>query len=167
MKRVRSKFLQDLLLGLDASLASEGFRRKKSTYMKKSDCYLYLMNWQISNDDLPGEIKFTINTGIHDLKLAKILEEEALPDVWDCHLNERIGFLMPEQDDKWWILKVTFPVPHHLTDEMLGVAKKYVLPFFLKFTNSEDLRKMWETGMAPGQTDRQRLYFLELLRRAS
>lgn len=163
MKSVRSKFLQDLLLTLDASLASEGFRRKKSTYVKKSDYYLYFVNWQISNDDLPGKIKFTINIGVHDLTLAKILEADAFPDVWDCHLNERIGFLMPEQDDKWWIVEVISPVSDHLSDEMLSVVKKYVLPYFSKFSKSEDLREMWATGIAPGQTDRQRLYFIELL----
>lgn len=158
-----SKFLQELLSELDASLEAENFRRKKATYVKRNGNFWLLANWQLSKDDLVGKVKFTINVGVHDLRLAKILEESNPPDIWDCHLRQRIGFLMPEHEDKWWIVDPTLPISIALIDEFKAVLGNYVLPFLSRFTERDDLLNLWRSGIAPGQTDRQRVYFISLL----
>ena len=163
MKNANSKFLLELLACLDDSFRADNYRRKKTTYRKQNEHYELLVNWQISNDDLPGKIKFTINVGVHDLRLAKILEEEGGPDIWDCHLRQRVGFLMPERQDKWWIVDATLPVSDVLVEELKLVSQTYVLPFLPGFSARDDLLELWRSGIAPGQTDRQRLYFISLL----
>lgn len=164
MKSVNSKFMLELLSELDAFFEAENFRRKKVTYTKRNDNFWLLVNWQISTDDLPGKVKFTINAGVHDLRLAKLLEE-ASPDIWDCHLRQRVGFLLPEHQDKWWIVDSTLPISSTLVEELKEVLCKYVLPFLSRFTERDDLLNVWRSGIAPGQTDRQRLYFISLLER--
>jgi hypothetical protein len=166
MKSLNSKFLQELLSQLDDYFESEGFRHKKVTYSKNTEHHCQLVNWQISTDDLPGKIKFTINIGVHDLKLAKILEEDGRPDVWDCHFRQRVGFFLPEHNDKWWVVDSTLPVPQALVDELKSVLKEFVIPFLSRFSARDDLLNLWKTGVAPGQTDRQRLNFIDLLEKS-
>ncbi|MDN2700410.1 DUF4304 domain-containing protein [Janthinobacterium sp. SUN100] len=166
MKSINSKFLLELLSGLDDYFESEGFRRKKVTYSKNTEHQWQLVNWQISTDDLPGKIKFTINVGVHNLELAKILEEDGKPDVWDCHLRQRVGFLLPEHSDKWWIVDSTSPIPQALVDELRGILREYVMPFLSGLSAKDDLLDLWKTGVSPGKTDRQRLNFINLLEKS-
>lgn len=165
MKKARSKYLLEFVTELDPYLKVEGFRRKNLTYGKKTENYWLLIHWQISTDDIQGCLKFTINVGVHDLKLAARLEEDVsqCPDIWGCHLRQRIGFLLPEHHDKWWVVDLSLSVSSKLVDEFKALLKNCILPFLSQFSAKDDLLNLWKTGVAPGQTDRQRQSFIGFL----
>lgn len=165
MKSEKLKILVGLLATLDDYLFQEGFRRKKTTYGKKTEYYWLVINFQISTDDLPGKLKFTLNIGILDLRLAELLEEpvKVCPDVWACHMRERIGFVMPEHFDKWWVIDAQSPVSNDVTNEFLKILRDFVVPYTNRFSKKDDLLNLWKTGVSPGITDRQRINFIEML----
>jgi hypothetical protein len=166
MAKSKSNLLHELLTALVTCPELIGFKLNGNTFSKKSDYYWFLIDWQTSRDQIDGHIKFTVNLGIHDLRLAAVLDE--VPDgrrldVWSCHLNERIGFLLPERKDKWWIVPATTPVSSELVSEFKSLLSMYVAPFFSKFSERDDLLNLWKSGVAPGQTDRRRIEFIDRL----
>lgn len=163
MRNEKSKILLNLLEALDSYLLQQGYRRKNLTYGKRTDHYWLVINWQVSTDKLPGKIKFTVNLGVHDLRLAEMYEDpvKACPDVWMCHLRERIGFVMPERIDKWWVIDELAPISADLVEEFLNITKDVAVPYLNKFKERNDLLDLWKSGISPGQTDKQRIRLVQ------
>jgi len=64
-----------------------------------------IIGFQRSTSNSREQIKFTVNIGV---VCGELLDGERSPGtvdkaaLWDAHVSERIGFLLPGHNDKWW-----------------------------------------------------------------
>lgn len=149
---------------LEPLFRERGFARKGNSFVRKNEHFWLIVNWQKSTDSAPGQTKFTINIGVHDLRLAGLEGEtlETPPDVWRCHYRTRLGRLMSENDDKWWTV-LNGVSEDSAVVELADAIRAYLLPFFVKFRIPEALLNIWKTGQSPGQTNAMREKFIGLL----
>jgi hypothetical protein len=154
---------QQLTTALKPILIGAGFAKKGESFFRKTAHFWQVINWQTSQDAIAGKYKFTVNIGLHDLRLSKLLgEEEQRPDVWDCHYRIRLGQLLPEKGEKWWIVP-DGSLDQSVIDEFDSMIRDIVIPFFDGFDSAESLLSIWKSGPSPGQTNVMRERFISLL----
>lgn len=86
-------------------LKSAGYMKKWRTFYLESDEAIRVVNVQSSQGNTAESSKFTINLGVYfpavqPMSLHQPLD--GLPKEHECTIRERIGMLMPRQNDWWW-----------------------------------------------------------------
>ena len=102
-----SDFLfHSLLKDLRPALAEYGFRRKSQNFVIESPECWGIINFQKSLYSSPGQKTFTINLAIAAKRILLYYNEpvDAPPRHHRCHLEIRIGQLIPGTGDRWWTL---------------------------------------------------------------
>ncbi len=74
------------------------------------------------------------------------------PNVWGAHLHNRLGFLFPSQNDKWWMVRSESDA-QKTGEDISKKLLKYALPMFEEFQTKSDIVKLWRKGISPGLTD--------------
>jgi hypothetical protein len=115
-----------------ALLKSVGFKRNGRTLYRHGSNYSDVINLQASQWNTADSMKFTANVGVHQLDLASELQRQraALPQkVEECMLQERIGWVMPDQRDVWWCIDAEHTEEHAATSLSAAVGN-WVLPWY-------------------------------------
>jgi len=88
------------------------------------------------------------------------------PSIGACQWRERVGFLLPQRQDKWWIVRDIEPTGS-LMDELKGCLVGVAIPAIEQHLSDEQLCDEWSSGRSPGLTDLQRLVNLSVLLKVS
>lgn len=158
-------FLRNLLECLHSSMKENGFKKKNNIFYKKNEKYWFVIHFQLSKDDVGKKIKFTINIGVHNIKL-EFLDgggNNNIPDIWKCHLRQRIGFFLPLKEDKWWICETDSAALYSVCAELCDDMNNFVFPYFNNYSSDEDILSLWKSENSPGLTKMQRISFIELM----
>lgn len=158
-----NKYANLVQTGMEHVLAPLGYhRRRKSTFVAQKADVLHIINFQKSDKSTREVLIFTINLGVFSLFLARREGEPVTEDVWSCHWRERIGFLLPENDDKWWM--VDNPTDAETTAKKIGeLLLASVIPTLEQLDSTDKLVGLWKQGRSPGLTKAQRERYLKQL----
>jgi hypothetical protein len=91
--------------GLAPLMKREGFKKSGRNFLKVDSESVAVLNVQASTSNLGATGKFTINLGRYFPSVARAVGDPDLqgrPKEYDCHLRQRIGFLLPKKLDHWW-----------------------------------------------------------------
>jgi hypothetical protein len=153
-----------LMTTLAARLRNDGFRRRGNSFCRRGEDGNYeILEVQKSSDSTPEKIVFTINLGTFLARLGHYFPaRQDPPSIADCHWRERLGFVLPGDEDRWWSIEQSADVPE-LADALCDAIQDYGLPALERFSKDESLRDLWLSGCAPNLTDMQRLMHLSAL----
>jgi len=156
-----------VLDAIKETLRPLGFKKKGSALVADRGDVLHVINLQKSTSSTADTRIVTINLGVYSKTLAGCLgTASSVASVWDCHWQERLGFLGPEPMDKWWTMQ-TESDAHKAGQEMIGLLTERALPLLEGLRTTEQLRALWATGNSPGITEMVRDRYLSILSRQS
>ena len=149
---------------ITATLKERGFSQKGTSYfLPRSD------NWEVlgiqkSRRSTADEITFTINLGVCSRKLLEYFSpgRPQKVSIETSHWRIRIGRLLPERQDKWWVLSANQPL-EPLLSELKNCISMYAIPELENHITDEQLCQNWLAGNSPGLTEIQRLMNLSVL----
>lgn len=152
------KAYRELLSLLSQTLIAIGFECSGEIFRMREDCNIAVIAFQKSRLSGPLSVQFTINTGVFCNRIRRILEgsENSVPDIEECQLRQRIGFLLPDKSDKWWNIASTTDLAG-LQNELELVLIDVGIPFLKRFLNDNNLCHLWISGSSPGLTEFERL----------
>lgn len=126
-------------------LKENDFKKRGYHFFKSNGEIGYCVNLQNDKWNNAEEIRFTLNLGIftdsfwlehYDYNGSGIAPY--FPKVYDCAVRERIGSLLPTNEDRWYnitsdsdVMKLWDDIEHDLTD--------YVMPFFARYNTESDI----------------------------
>lgn len=160
-----SDLYKELIKEIGSLLKEKGFSRKGTCFYLRQDNNWGLLDFQKSRKSTADETIFTVNLGICSGRLLGFFSPDLLaqkPSIEACHWRERVGFLLPERQDKWWVIGGAEPL-NSLVDELEGCLVQAVIPAIERHLSDEQLCNEWLSGKSPGLTDIQRLMNLSVL----
>ncbi|MDD5139264.1 MAG: DUF4304 domain-containing protein [Verrucomicrobiales bacterium] len=154
----------DLLKAVSEKLKGLGYAKRGQVFRVVANNNCGLIGFQRSVSNTKENISFTINLGVvcGDLLDQTITQLKSVQIV-DAHVSQRIGFLLPEHQDKWWQINgsVSF---ESLSQEILELVSSKAVPYVSNFLNTNSIYSLWESGKSPGLTEFQRVQFLSKLK---
>lgn len=148
---------------IERVLKLHGLGRKGNNYSGQRNDVVLLVQLQKSDASTAEKLILTVNLGIFSRPLAKKLGYDiSSPTVPDCHWRERIGFLLPVQDDKWWTVTADKDAIR-VGEELANALSTYGIPTMNNLDSSAKLRDLWSSGQCPGLTEGQRKDYLKTL----
>jgi hypothetical protein len=160
---------KELIKAISFLLKEKGFSRKGSCFYLRQGNNWGLLNFQKSRKSTSSEALFTINIGVCSGRLLKFFSPDLLeqkPSIDACHWRERVGFLLPERQDKWWVIQASEPFDS-LADELRVCLVYVAIPAIEQHLSDDQLSSEWLSGKSPGLTDIQRLINLSVLLKAA
>lgn len=157
--------LTQFLKTVQGTLKPLGFERSKSTFWTRSGNNIGIIDVQRSVKSAVDRVIFTFNIGVWSDRIGRFGPGNAKshpPVVDDCHWHERIGFLLPDREDKWWTISANDD-PAVVTEQLSRVIVDVAVPALFTHVSDEALRDEWLTGRSPGLTEMQRLMYLTIL----
>jgi hypothetical protein len=142
-------------------LKPKGFKKSGSTFFSSNGDLTYFINIQSSQSSTATMLKVTVNIEIYSSIVYK-LQDTSLPEKWSRHFSERIGFLLDNPHDKWWIIENDKKAVD-AANEIADIINNKVLPIFDKLKTTNDLAALWRQNKCPGLTELQRKEYLNLL----
>lgn len=158
-----------LIKEISALLKEKDFSRKGTCFYIRQDANWGLLDFQKSRKSTADEVLFTINLGVCSGRLLEFFSPDLLtqkPSIETCHWRERLGFLLPDRQDKWWVIKATEP-HNSVVDELKGCLVQAAIPAIERRLSDEQLCSEWLGEKSPGLTDIQRLINLSVLLKAA
>jgi hypothetical protein len=145
-------------------LASHGWVRKKQFFFKKQGDSWGVISFQKSSKTNKDEIVFTINLAVISGTLQKFFSARTIeePSLTDSHWRCRIGALLAENLDKWWVISNATSL-EELKNELSSCLTNVAVPQIEKYLDDSALRDLWLKGYSPGLTEFQRLRYLSVL----
>lgn len=138
----KRKFIFDKIADF---LKEDDFKKRGNHFFKSNGSIGYCMNIQKDKWNNARQIRFTLNLGIYTERFW--LEHEdfkhtgvgpAFPKEYECAVRERIGDLLPTNEDRWYsitsdtdVMNLWDDIEHDLTD--------YVMPFFTGYNTESDV----------------------------
>lgn len=126
-------------------LKENDFKKRGNHFFKRNCSVGYCVNIQNDKWNNTHQIRFTLNLGIftdsfwlehYDYNGSGIAPY--FPKVYDCAVRERIGSLLPTNEDRWYnitsdsdVMKLWTDIEHDLED--------YVMPFFARYNTVSDI----------------------------
>lgn len=147
------------------NLKLEGFSQSGQDFYLCQSGNGGIINLQKSQRSTAEEVVFTINLGIASSRLLEFFRpgsSRRKPVIEDCHWRKRLGFLLPENEDKWWIIDSETAL-EELGEQFRTYLRYQGVPHILSLIGDEALRDLWLSGDSPGLTDLQRLLNLSAL----
>lgn len=157
---------KNILKRVERTLPAEGVKRVRHTYYIHRESNVGLIELQKSMRSTRDELFFTVNVGAYSARIASFARRSANADhlaISDCHWRERIGFIISENEDKWWSVKSCSDVERVVEEVCSAVTS--AMPPLLKYLEDENLRDLWLNGRSPGLTETARLLYLSVLLR--
>lgn len=149
-----------ILEALAGALAPAGFRRNGSVFKRDQIDVVHLISLQSSTESMTSSLRVTVNVAVWAESLA---DERARPDVSASQWHERIGFLMPARQDRWWVARSDAEA-RIVAAEMRDTVVKYGLPALDAISSTVDLSTLWKSNRSPGLTAVQAQRYLARLR---
>jgi hypothetical protein len=112
------------------ALEAHGFKRSKATFHRPRGPNWQVVNLQKDRGSTPQEVRFTLNLaiGLDSLRDGvRDWKEGRRPAESRCHIRERLGSLMSDED-VWWTI-TRFTREKQLAETILGDLERYGLPW--------------------------------------
>lgn len=143
-------FTQIIVDYLFTELKPQGYRRKGSNFTKEVEDVQLIINLQSSSKTQGNLLVTTINLGVYSKPLALLLEDNAeAKSIWDCHWQQRLGILLPENFDKWWEVR-TLEEAYQVGNELVVLLRLYGLPALEAVSSTAKLISLWHSGQGSG-----------------
>ena len=156
-----SEFASSILETISYSLKPAGFRRSGTTFSVERNDVVWIVQVQKSQKTTSELLVVTVNLGVFSRVLAARLGQHyKKPSIWECHWQQRLGFLTPAREDQWWKIR-TIEEAQSIGNELSGYITTYGLPILETLSSTAELRRLWETGRSPGLTEAQRQRYLK------
>jgi hypothetical protein len=155
---------KDVTRRLGVSLRAAGFRRRASAFHREDESgNQQIIELQRSARSEEDQVVFTVNVGTFLKRLASFFPaRHDPPSTTDCHWSDRLGFLLPGREDRWWAVDADTDVAE-LADALTEAIVDYAIPVLVRYSSEEQLRDLWLSGQASNLTDVQRLMHLSVL----
>jgi hypothetical protein len=141
-----------------------GFKRRGNLMRLTERGSCAIIQFQRSNSNNAETVRFTLNLSI---VCGRLLDGFSPPldrtSEMHGHVRERIGFLLPQPHDKWWMLDANI-APETIAEEIGSLVADSAIPFLREHLGCDKLQALWESGRAPGLTEFQRVRYLGVLR---
>ena len=145
-----------------------GFSRSGQTFYLRYEKNWGLINFQKSGSSSASRVVFTVNIGIVSGAFSEFAADgqtSKRPSVWACTWRQRLGFMLPEHQDKWWTIDAQISL-EQLAQELGGYIGEIAVPEIEKYIHDENLRDLWLSGRASRITDFARIRALSVLLKA-
>ena len=159
-----SELYKELIKEISSLLKEKHFSRKGNCFYLRQGNNWGLIDFQKSRKSSSDEVIFTINVGICSGALLEFFSPELLekkPSIEVCQWRERLGFLLPDRQDRWWTVREG-PIDS-LMAELTSYLLKIAIPEIKAHLDDKQLCNEWLSGKSPGLTDIQRLMNLSVL----
>lgn len=161
MKSIATSYLKMMKQALSKRLAPLGFSLQGNTLSK--DCNGVQILVEIQRDAKHGtkdELRFTLNVGLlsralQDFENADQDSGYSIPASDRWHWNSRMGNLLPERRDRWWVVAAADAV-EPLIDELFKLLVAHVLPKLEPLAQDDQLLALWRSGGGSGLTEYRR-----------
>lgn len=144
---------KQLLKNIHHTLKEHGYSRKAGMFYKKYKDNLGIIGFQKSTSSSNEfGIKFTINLGVYSEAVAELLDPTNIklkPVAWDFQWGRRIGYLLPYDDDKWWVINKETSIDL-LEKEIQECLLYKVIPEIDKCIIDNHLLDLWIMNQLPG-----------------
>ncbi len=153
-----------LVQAVAETLKPHGYKRQGQVFRALANGNCGIIGFQRSVTDTRDAIRFTMNLGIvcGDLcDLAATPLEKS--QIADAHVSRRVGFLLPERQDKWWEVNTSTDC-HQLSQEISNLISNMAVPYINQFMDTKAIYSLWESGQSPGLTEFQRARYLARLK---
>jgi len=157
-----AEFKKIILARLHLLLKPNGFRKNGSTFSSESNDVVLFVQLQSSSKTTSATLLATMNLGIFSRTVANKVGNTRKPSILNAQWRERVGFLLDEPTDKWWEIS-SEQQAIEAAEELSEILRKSALPKFHTLSSSESLKRLWETGVAPGLTEFERQRFLKVM----
>lgn len=144
-------------------IAPLGYDRKGMIFRKWADGNCGLIQFQKARRNTNERLEFTVNLAV----ICGQLFEDWKGDItkasaFDAHFQVRLGMLLPERRDKWWLIDGTTD-SGALASEISSFVCDLGVPYIARHMRTADLIALWRSGISPGATEVQRLRYLSIL----
>lgn len=164
MRSAQERLRAVIDLAVAPVLKAHGFKKQAKTFWLPGEGAWGVANFQSSARGERCAGRFTVNLGValERLRDVSVGWTGERPKESDCHMRERLGFLLPDRlpQDYWWAVDPDTDLAR-LGDEMAALMAEVVVPFLVARTSEKALRDRWlddVPGMGPGE-----LRYLRLL----
>jgi hypothetical protein len=126
-------------VGLYPVMKREGFLKSSHTFRRSREGYVQIINVQGSSTNYGNEGSFTINLAVYFPEAAKIygvFQVTKRPLELDCMVRERIGHVMPAQQDFWWNFDSTSNLDQ-LAQKVVSACMSYGFPWLEEHSTIE------------------------------
>lgn len=154
-----------VLKSVESVLKREGFARAKRLFWVERASNIGVVDVQKSSKSTGDQTIFTFNIGVWSDRIGRFVtsnRKSKPPEVDDCHWRERVGFLLPGRNDKWWTIGESDD-PTRVSQELGAIIEDVAVPAVMAHISDDALRDEWLAGQSPGLTDMQRLMYLSIL----
>jgi hypothetical protein len=154
-----------LIAAISNVLKARGFTKAGTTFYLFKENNWGVINFQKSKSATAQAASFTINLGVMSSAVNKAdsyRPVQGKPQVYDCHMQKRIGDLLPARRDHWWQIEEGTSLPQ-LTAEIEGVLTTLAIPEIERYITDESLIQAWLAGVVTGISERDRYLHLTTL----
>jgi hypothetical protein len=154
-----------LLRSLEGTLEGHGFARAKRSFWTQSENNVGIIDVRKSSKSTTDRATFTMNVGMWSARIGRFVTgrlKSHPPGIDDCHWRERIGFLLPAREDRWWTIGESDD-PATVAGQLSPIFNDVAVPAVIAHLQDEALRDEWLAGNSAGLTDVQRLMYLTIL----
>ena len=147
-------------------LKSEGFRKSGRTFYRRKGEMIQVVYFPTSWLNTPDEAQFSVNLDVvlpyyHEKWTGQPLPKNPSSAAAIC--SQRLGFLLPEGTDKWWIVTPSMDYAP-LSRELAELIRSMGLPYLDKAADLHFLREsLGSEKHFPGMLQSQPLAFAILL----
>jgi hypothetical protein len=154
---------KSILLALSDVLRPAGFKKNGKRFRRKHDGNFNIVEIQRSSSSNAESIKFTVNIGILQTRLATLYEiDAAKAGTADAHIRLRIGNFLPKHHDVWWTLNSGDP-PEQAIQEISILLKQRVVPYLDQHSSDAALVTLWKIERNTGLTSAECQHYLSIL----
>lgn len=132
-------------IGIVPILKARGFRKKGRNFHKTVGEAVQVVNIQADRWNEGNAGRFTVNIGAYFRAVAEIAERwvvDGMPKEPECTVRYRLGMLMPEPGDKWWVLGKNTD-DKHVAADVAEALNSYGLPRLERAGTRDGLRSLF------------------------
>lgn len=158
----RVQHLQPALNAMHQFLKVHGYSKWGSNFQLVGTDAIRMIQLQSSTETTQKSAKFTVNLGVLVPVLLDPERRDEQPSVVSAHWRMRIGELMPERTDYWWRASNEAEAASAAA-QVVFALERFGLPALEQVATARALLNLWDSGVGPGLTERQRLRYLQEL----
>jgi hypothetical protein len=138
------------------------FCRQGNSFYTTRGSNIGIIDFQKSHKLEFDNLSFTVNIGVISINLLRFInqkEENGKLEISDAQWSVRLGQLMTEKKDIWWIIDENTNIDT-LEKNIHKNILNFAFPELNKYIFDEAIRDLWFLGHAPSLTEFQRLLYL-------
>ena len=130
---------------LAPALKQCGFTRAGQTFRRRIGNNWAVVNVQRSSKSTNEQIVFTVNLGVASAALTRFAggDPEKPATAGDCQLQERLGPLLFDGEDHWWVLERETADSERLAERLASQMNESAMPFLEEHADDEHIRDLW------------------------